>query len=131
MSPKQVRCYLHNLDGLQREISDTGADLAQYRAMAADTFRLDDATVKRDDFISCLENKLFRLRTVRAAINAVIQYLPKRDRIIVKMRYGRGWTWPKVAGKLNYNETYLQNIDIKTVKKIVANYNERIKKSPG
>ncbi|MFA5307329.1 MAG: hypothetical protein WC365_07820 [Candidatus Babeliales bacterium] len=107
----RVRYYLHNLDGLQQEISDINADLEQYRAMVSDSFyvcqdadpipdhpdpdgskhskhrnhsNVEQLAVSRADFITRLEQELFDKKTILAAINCVLYYLNGYDRQVDK-----------------------------------------------
>ncbi len=109
MTRARVRYYLHNLDGLQQEISDINADLGDYRAMVSDSFyvcqdaaplpdhpdpdgskhnkhrnhsNVEQLAVNRADFISRLEQELFDKKTALAAINCVLYYLGGYDRQI-------------------------------------------------
>jgi len=47
-----VRYYLHNLDGLQQEISDINADLGDYRAMVTDEFIVSRVDIDADPYRS-------------------------------------------------------------------------------
>jgi len=154
MSPKEIRYYLHNLDGLKQEIADIEADLGQYRAMSTDNFRVnsdpdpykdkpepdesqhskhsdhssvESLVVSRVTFIERLEKELFTKKTVMSAIKCVMFYMSPTEQRLIYLRYTKHFGWVKTGREMSYTDINCKKIDWKIVNDILNTYHKRLK----
>ena len=134
-----IRYYLHTYKGIQEQIAEITENLNTYRIMNIEDFifpctgqavetqrykhnavsEVEQISIPRLDYIRKQEQELFRLTTIRSAINAVIlQYDEKSNEWqILKLRYfekdrkGRSRTWYRIADMLGYSEQHVKRID--------------------
>lgn len=148
MKTNEIRYWLHNFEGLKDEIIEIEECLRQYRVMEIETFIvpvLDDmpkgkgktsspvenAAISRLTQIERMENRLFYLRTILAAINLVIKAYTddSNEWRILKMRYfdSKKMQWMEIADELGYSEQNVKKIDGILTNKIMSLFFRKIK----
>jgi hypothetical protein len=153
MKANTVRYRLHNFEALKEELIELEENLNRYRVMDIEDFifptsqdsntgsqhykhstnsTTENIAIPRLEHIRQLENRIFQLRTILTAINAVIRKYDHEslEWNVLNLRYftkehGNTRPWMRVANILKYNEVYVREVDtniIKQITKYIRNY---------
>lgn len=137
MNTNEIRFYLHNYDGLKKEIEALKAQLEEYRKMNisgikaqvitdmpvhhSNTSKTEEMAVKRVEYIADLEQEIDSKMRLLRAINGVYFYLSDPARSIIEKRY---FEIPQGRPKYNWREIAIEICGAKSADDIIRKEKE-------
>ncbi len=151
MKAKEVRYYLHNLDGLKEDIRNIQESIELYRNMDIEytitpilshlpihhenDSKVERCVIKRVEYIEQLQRDLMYKHMILDAITSVLNYVhtTSTEYTVMYLRYfdkqkGRSDnSFKDIAQKLNYTESRVEKIDRKIINNICNKVNKRVR----
>ena len=151
MKAKEVRYYLHNLDGLKEDIRNIQESIELYRNMDIEytitpilshlpihhenDSKVERCVIKRVEYIEQLQRDLMYKHIILDAITSVLNYIhtTSTEYTVIYLRYfdkrkGRSDnSFQYIAQKLNYTKRRIQSIDEKIISSICKKIDKRVR----